>query len=273
MKTINDLYIESKSHNKKLLSDYSSDFWTVYRNNYQHFDRYFKTKYKTFEIREQEPEENITELLTDFNNNVTDFLMINEKRFNELYRVQVVPDNESYNIMENYYLEETYTGTGSNNETYTGNGSNVETYTGNVDNQSTSASGQRTDVTNFEQGNQKQTSLDSVSAYNTNNLNSRDKNESETGTRNDVTQYTEGGQELTNHSINTDTHSSNTTTNDGHTRNNATNDSHTLTRHGAIGTMTADDVMEKHINLWRDHFNFYNIIFDEIAEMLLKVGC
>lgn len=232
MITVNEIYNKSKLDDVMLLSAYRGDFWDVYRQNNDRFDRYFKTKYKTFVIREQEKGDDVDDVLSLFTTLVYDFLMVNAKRYSELYRIQVVPDDESYSIVENYFLS--------------------ETYTGNTDNQGTSASGQRTDVTNFEQGNQKQTSANSVSAFNSNALNNKDKNESEVGTRNDKNQYTQGAQEFTNHSTNID--------------------NHTMVRHGAIGTQNADNIMSDHLKLWGDLFNFYDLIFDEIATHLLKVG-
>lgn len=234
MKTIQNLYEKNKETPlSPFLTDYDALFWSVYKENHNYFDNYFKTRYKSFIFFDQEEYENVDDVLTRFKTIVYSHLLLNDKRYSELFRVQIVPDDESYSITENYYMSETY------NE--------------NRDNQGTSMSGQRTDVNNFEQGNQKLTNLNSVSAFNSSNLNSKDKAESETGTRNDRTEFTQGGQEFTNHTTDAN--------------------SHTLVRHGALGVMTVTDVLSKQVTFWRDAFNFYNIIFDEICENYLLVGC
>lgn len=222
------MYQRAQETQTKLLSNYDSIFWSVYKANNTDFDLYFKTKYKSFMYLDQEYDSTVDEVLADWLEVVKSHLRVNDKRYNELFRIQVVPDDDSYSIVENYYLNETYTGSN--------------------DNQGTNASGQRTDVNNFEQGNQKQTNLDSVSAHNTSNLNSRNKSETETGTRNDRTEFTQGGQEFTSHTTNTD--------------------SHTMVRHGAIGTQTADQVLEIHQRVWEESFKFYDLVFSELANYL-----
>ena len=227
------MFQRTQEQQTPLLSNYTSLFWEVYKANYTDFDIYFKTKYKSFFFLEQEEDETLDAVISNWLDVVKSHLRVNDKRYNELFRIQVVPDDDSYSIVENYYLE--------------------ETYNGNNDNQGTNASGQRTDVVNFEQGNQKQTNLDSISAHNTSSLNSRNKSEVETGTRNDITQTTQGGQEFTSHSTNTDSHS--------------------LIRHGAIGTQTADQVLEIHQRVWENSFKFYDLVFSELANYLTLEVC
>lgn len=227
------MFQRTQEQQTPLLSNYTSLFWEVYKANYTDFDIYFKTKYKSFYFLDQEEDETLDAVISNWLDVVKSHLRVNDKRYNELFRIQVVPDDESYSIVENYYLQETY------------NGSN--------DNQGASASGQRTDINNFEQGNQKQSNLNSVSAYNSSNLNSRDKAETETGTRNDRTEFTQGKQDFTTHTTNTDTH--------------------TMTRHGAIGTQTADQVLEIHQRVWENSFKFYDLVFSELANYLTLEVC
>lgn len=222
------MFQKTQATQTPLLSNYTSLFWGVYKSNYTDFDTYFKTKYKNFCFFDQEETETIDDVVANWLNVVKSHLRVNDKRYNELYRIQVVPDDESYSIVENYYLS--------------------ETYSGNSDIQGTNANGQRTDVNVFEQGNQKQANLTSTSAFNSSTMNSRDKIESETGTRNDITQFTQGSQEFTNHATN--------------------EDNHTMTRHGAIGTQTADQVLEIHQRVWEESFKFYDLVFSELAEYL-----
>ena len=70
----------------------------------------------------------------------------------------------------------------------------------------------------------------------------------------------------------------NDTTSDGSTRkgsetdttNNAYNETVTSTKKGNIGVQTGADMLGKHTDYWKN-FDFYNLIFSEIAKELLLV--
>lgn len=219
--------------NEKLLSNYNAEWWEFYKTNHLFFDRYFARKYASFVYFEQEENDLVMTVREEFEKAVYDLLLTNDKRYSELYRVNVVPDDENYSITENYFLHETYSGSSNGNGAMT--------------------SGQRTDINNSQIGNQKFSTLNKTTPFNTGSELESDSTASESGTRNDIATYTQGQQTTTSSTESTD--------------------GHTMTRHGAIGTMTVDDVLEKHVNLWSNISSFYDFIFKEICENYLLVGC
>lgn len=216
----------------KLLSDYTADFWTEYKNNFSSYDDYFVTLYKSFVFFDQEETETVEEVTAHFTHAVENYLRANDKRLSELWRINVVPDDESYSITENYFMQEIYSGSNSN--------------------QSALTTGQRTDVNNTEIGSQNFENVNKVTAYNSSSENMHDSNKSQNGTRNDISQFTKGQE--------TDTSISNGT------------DGHTLTRHGALGVMTVTDVLKKQEDYWKNTMMFYELVFREISERFLMVG-
>lgn len=216
----------------KLLSDYTADFWTEYKNNFSSYDDYFVTLYKSFVFFDQEETETVEEVTAHFTHAVENYLRANDKRLSELWRINVVPDDESYSITENYFMQETYSGTNSN--------------------QSALTTGQRTDVNNVQVGSQNSENVSKVTAFNSNTENTKDSAKSQVGTRNDIEQFTKGQE--------TDTSISNGT------------DGHTLTRHGALGVMTVTDVLKKQEDYWKNTMMFYELVFREISERFLMVG-
>lgn len=171
----------------KLLSNYNSDFWTEYKNNYNQFDNYFVTLYKSFVFFDQEENETIEEVTSNFTNAVENYLRVNDKRLNELWRINVVNDDK-YDILNN--VDET-----------------IEQTT-NVNGQSTLTTGSRTDVSDVNIGNQKFDSVNKVTPYNSNNETTDNSNSNESGTRNDVETFTKGLETDTSASANNTTFSS-----------------------------------------------------------------
>lgn len=231
MKTVKELYQVTKQNEEPLLSDYDAEWWSDYVTNYADFDAMFAKMFKTFVYYDQDSEETVEDIQEDFTQTVQRWLMMNDKRYTELYRIHVIPDDDSYNLAYNYDRHETYSG--SNNVA----GSSI--------------TGQRTDVTLDQIGDQNSANQNNVSGWNNNNENLKDSSLSQVGGRNESHQFTKGQEQDTSRSQGSDAHTS-----------------HIF---GNIGVTTVDDMLKKHNDFWQV-FNFYQIIFDDICKNFLLIG-
>ena len=210
-KTVKEMYEVTKSAGTPLLSNFNAVFWADYIEHYTELDRYFARRYCSFRYFAQEESDTVEVVTQNFTSSVYEHLLVNKKRYEELYRVQTVNDND-YMLLDNYNVNETVTKEGS------GNGSIV--------------SGERED---------KLFNTTKVSPFDSENF------------------Y-------------------NDTTNDGSTRkgaetdttSNAYNETVTSNKKGNIGEQTCADMLGKHTNYWKN-FDFYNLVFSEIAKELLLV--
>lgn len=232
LKTVKQMYQKCNISNTPLLSNYSSIFWNEYVNNFSDFDFVFSKLFSSFIYFDQTDDLDIDEVTTDFTNSVYSWLRMNDKRYNELWRINVIPDNNKYSITDNYYLNETYA------EHTTGNGSFIDN--------------QRTDVTNNAYGSIHQETSNRKSAFNTSTEHNTDASINEVGTHNDVVSFTKGGQSST---------SADSGTKD-----------YTITRSGQIGTMTADDVLKKHNDFWTVYNFYMFVFDDICRNFLMIGG-
>lgn len=115
---VKDMYNYSKGIFIPLLSNYDADFWKDYTANYMKYDKLFTRLYKSFRYFNQDDEQTTEEITLDFQDEVYNHLLINHKKYEELYRVQVLP-SEDYNILSNYSIKETLDKTTSSNGTDT----------------------------------------------------------------------------------------------------------------------------------------------------------
>ena len=106
--TIKDIYTQSQSENKPMLSNYTGDFWLGYIANYGYFDRRFKKLYTSWYPFDQETKEGRQYVADEFRADVYAHLMANDKRYNELYRVNVIADNDAYSLTNNVDYTESY---------------------------------------------------------------------------------------------------------------------------------------------------------------------
>lgn len=210
-KTVNEMYEVTKIAGTPLLSNFNAVFWNDYIEHYLELDRYFARRYRSFRYFAQEESDTIEVVTQNFTSSVYEHLLVNKKRYEELYRVQSVNDNE-YSLLDNYSVNETITKEGS------GNGSIV--------------SGERTDTSS---------NTNKVSPFDSENF------------YNDIA--SEGS---TRKGSETDTTSNNY------------NETVTTNKKGNIGVQTGADMLEKHTNYWKK-FDFYNLVFSEIAKELLLV--
>lgn len=101
---IKDIQAYCRENNVKMLSTYDADFWGPYRENNEYFDRLFMKKYRSWFPMDQEGD--LSEVVTDFAYDVKSWLMINNKRYSELYRIQTIQDDEKYSLTDNVYESE-----------------------------------------------------------------------------------------------------------------------------------------------------------------------
>ena len=219
MKTVNDLYKMSKPDNTEdhfpLLTNFESaqevDWWAEYKDAYEVFDWQFKQQFSSFVFFDQDPEDTDDDVMQKFGMTIYSWLTMNDKRYSELYRIHVIPDDEAYALTNNYDLHETYSGTSTG--------------------ASAATTGQRTDVTFDNIGSQNSSNLNKVTGWNSGSENTRDSSDSEMGSREDTHQFTKGQE--------TDTARSQGT------------EGHTLRRWGNIGVMTIEDILKKHSDFWQ----------------------
>lgn len=152
-RTVDDMYNVSSKNNTKLLSEYGSDFWQNYIQNYVRYDKLFRRYYRQFRYFMQEDDETIDEITTNFTEDVYNHLLINDKKYSELYRVNVVDDDE-YHILGNYDIKETME---RNNE-----------------NTASDTLGSRNDITNYSQGQQDNVSKTAIEGFNSDSFSDSD---------------------------------------------------------------------------------------------------
>ena len=106
MKTVKELYEYSSVNNIKLLSNYNSLFWSDYNTNYSRYDNIFERFFSSFNYLRSKEEDDIPTTLSKFVDDVYNHLLINDKKYSELYRINVISD-EIYSLTENYDVTET----------------------------------------------------------------------------------------------------------------------------------------------------------------------
>ena len=252
LKTVKEMYESAVLKDTALLSTYGGDFWNEYIQNHKEYDRLFMRMFKSFIYFLQDGSESIDVVLTNFIEDVKLHLMVNSKKYSELYRTYVVSDND-YMLLDNYNVKETMSKQNSNE------GSDVLGARNDVTNDTIGAITTNTTSTIGEQTNSE---IKKVSPYDSNSFNNESGTDSNFGTRSD------SGNTTTNeHTDNltftkgqqTDSHSNNST------------ESYELTRKGNIGVQTGADMLKKHDSFWTS-YEFYTMIFKDICKELLLVN-
>lgn len=305
------IYKYCRDNNLKMLSNLDEDFWKVYRDNSEYFDRLFWRSYKSFIAFSLIESEDVEEVVTEWIYDVASFLKANSKRYSELWRLQTVSDVD-YSILDNYNVSETHTTesavkvtdkigakTDTEENTYVhGSITITDTNTYNkgarteTDNGSNTY-GQDSVTTNNETniGQQENTDENTVSAMNVSTYSPKDYDTKNIGERQDTSETTEVRASRTDQNTNQHSEaayidsenkqqvrgqqsdSESITKNVGaqtNTHDTDNNESKTVTRKGNIGVLTASKLLEEHRELW-ESFNFYKLIFDEIAEEFLRI--
>lgn len=259
--TIKDLQAYTKDHNVKLLSEYAADFWSAYRANYQYFDRLFMKRFTSWFPFDQDYSEGVASIQQDFTFDVYAHLMANDKRYSELWRINVIPDNDAYSLTNNVDYTETYNEENAYDiEFNKGSQTNTEDLSKTMGQQVVDEDKSKTI------GARGSETTNSTSAYN-----------SETFTPVDKTEIDDD--QATDTEDNSVTYGSHTDTEDNSFTDGARKDTtgetgykdYTLHKVGNMGVQTVDDMLLKHWDNW-SMFNFYELVFDEIAQNLLR-GC
>lgn len=218
MKTVNDLYKMSKpggEENFALLTDFSSgqdvDWWSEYVTNFEIFDFQFRQQFKTFVFFDQDPEDTDQDVLEKWQATIFSWFAMNDKRYSELYRIHVIPDDDAYALTNNYDMHETYSGTNAA--------------------QGATITGQRTDVSIDETGSQTSTGLNKITGWNSSSENTDNSNATTIGNREDTHQFTKGQETDTSRTQG--------------------QDAHTMRRWGNIGVQSVQDMLTKQSNFWQ----------------------
>ena len=251
LKTVKDMYESAVLKDTALLSTYGGDFWNEYIQNHKEYDRLFMRMFKSFIYFLQDGSESIDVVLTNFVEDVKLHLMVNSKKYSELYRTYIVNDDD-YMLLDNYNVKESM----NKQNSYEGND-----VLGKRDDVTNDTIGAITTNTTSTIGEQTNSEIKKVSPYDSNSFNNESGTDSNFGTRSD------SGNTTTNeHTDNltftkgqqTDSHSNNST------------ESYELTRKGNIGVQTGADMLKKHDSFWTP-YEFYTMIFKDICKELLLV--
>lgn len=282
---IKDIYQHQKKENTPMLSSYISDFWEPYTNNFTYFDKIFMKKYRSWFPMDQEGE--LSEISREFSDDVYGWLMINDKRYSELFRIQTIPDDEKYSLTDNVYeheiIERDTTSSASNikgSETITDTNENI--YGSQSDSESKSITiGSQSDSENISKsyGAGSKTIENGTSAFNESEYTNTDRSVESDAAKIDTetNTYTHGSH--TDTETNSYTHGSHTDSSTNTRVDGQRTDSSTGTgsedieriRSGNIGVKTVVQMLGEQWNIW-DLMNFYDLIFSEISRELLR-GC
>lgn len=113
--TVKDMYKHAQDNSLTLLpyEPPVGSWWSdSYLQNTVNYDRLFNRLYFNSYYFMQEPDASIADVYADFVAAVTDHLVANDKRYEELYRINEV-DDDAYSIIDNYDVTETRSGSGS----------------------------------------------------------------------------------------------------------------------------------------------------------------
>ena len=251
LKTVKDMYESAVLKDTALLSTYGGDFWNEYIQNHKEYDRLFMRMFKSFIYFLQDGSESIDVVLTNFIEDVKLHLMVNSKKYSELYRTYVVSDND-YMLLDNYNVKETMSKQNSNE------GSDVLGARNDVTNDTIGAITTNTTSTIGEQINSE---IKKVSLYDSNSFNNESGTDTNVGTRSESRNTT------------TKKHTDNLTFTKGQqtdSHSNTSTESYELTRKGNIGVQTGADMLRKHDSFWTP-YEFYTMIFKDICKELLLV--
>lgn len=252
-----------QTNDTPLLSSFDADFWREYVANHEYYDKVFARLYKNFYYFNQDANDTKENVTPNFITDVYGLLMLNRKRYSELYRINVVND-EQYSILDNYDVTETLEKTDRKTDSI----EYGEKVTNREDSHSlTDSFGEHRTITDSTIGDQDNTSQEKVAPYDSENFSNNTQTMITLGSRTDQQDVKQVAASDTHN-----TESEGTLTEGSHTdeRTIDGNTEHTLHKKGNIGVQTQSEVMEKHERFWRS-YSFYKIIFDDICRELLLI--
>ena len=307
---VSEIYEYCKENNIAMLSNYNADFWEVYRNNHNYFDRLFRNTYRSFMAfccDNGDVEENAIDFVFD----VASWLQANDKRYSELWRMQTIA-NVDYSILEPYNVTETHNtesdtsmtdNMGARTDTKSGqtsygaksesdsnsyvHGAKSETDTNSL----TYGQDKTTTESELNTGSQQNTTENTVSADNVSTYSPKDFIDNNLGSRQDTTEVVETRDSRSDSTSGTHTEATYTDTESrshsavAHT--DSTSDTNiygahinthlgeekiekSITKKGNRGVYSDAKLLSEHAEVWTA-FNFYKLIFDEIAEQFLRI--
>lgn len=308
MKTVKEMYDYSEENNVKMLSNFSADFWSDYVANYDKYDKVFKRLYSSFKYFEQSEDEPIEDVVLNFTEAVEGHLMLNRKKYDELYRINVLANSE-YSFTGNIDITEVMSKEGektegqrSDSETK-GQKENSESLGQKINSESlgqrqdsdslgqredTESLGRREDDAETRSGLLTKTSTSEVAPYNTETFYNKEKITDETSPKIDTSETTIGAQQNTrttgsqsnSHTIGSQSNSftegsqSNSYV-EGSQQNayikGSQNDTYSedyTYTKKGVNGVSPTDMINKHYRFW-NIFEFYSYIFGEIAKELL----
>ena len=311
---VDEIYKYCSDNNLAMLSDYGSDFWETYLSNHEYFDRLFMKTYRKFVVFGSESyEENpVEENSIDFILDVKSWLMANDKRYSELWRMQSIADTD-YSVLDPYNVTETH-----NIETDTSMTDNMGSRTDTKQGQTLYGAREISDSNSFTHGAksetdsetlnydndvkvteselntgaQQNTTENTVSADNVSTYSPKDFQDNNLGSRKDTTESTETRQSREDSKSGTHTEAtytdSESRTHEENAKTDTTSDTNvygahinthlgedrtekTINKRGNMGIYSNSKLLSEHNELWTA-FNFYKLIFDEIAEQFLRIA-
>lgn len=248
----------------------SFDFWDeVYGAASAEYDREFARRYKNFLYFDFLEAETTSDALTNFKADVLSILTFNKKRYEEMYRVFLVEDEDdpityNYDMIETTGAQHTETEYGATSQT-----KGQETFT---KGQETFTKGEEL-LTKGSQSNTigGTTNTHAVAPYNVQTLTPESSDTLSSQSNTEGQRIDTEGQRIDTNSQRQDTNSARTDTALAHT-DQVDSDEWTLTRRGNIGTQTAADILRLHSTYWTEQYKFMQLIFDDIAAQLLLIG-
>lgn len=303
MKTVKEMYRYSRDNDLKLLSDFDAAFWEEYKLNHARYDKVFSRLYSSFYYIHQEEDFTIDTVQSEFSEDVYNFLLINRKKYEELYRIYNISDDD-YKFDNNFSIKTTY----SKNSA----GSGTFNYGGKTDSVSvTETLGAREDSTNSSQNNSERTDsytdtigagkttvsnktgkqdnshVNTVATYNDEDFYNKEKSSDLLGERVDestenITERSNSGEKVTgSESVETSStfsKGSQSNSNSSITEkssyvdstSNSSNENYTMEKSGLIGNKTSTSLIKEHENYWR-LYEFYNRIFSDICSEFLCI--
>ena len=187
VKTVKDLYDYAVENNEELLGNWQSssseyDFWLKYTADSSVYDRAFCNRYKNWYYFDQTGEETIAEIFQRFNEAVTDFLTLNDKKFTELFKVEMLSVQGS-SVLSDYTITEEVEAERTINREYT--------------------SGGRQDSDSETIGGRTDTTTNQVMAFNSSNFVDSSKSTDVIGSQTNSSSYTKGEQSDTDDTTDT----------------------------------------------------------------------
>ena len=303
MKTVKEMYNYSRDNDLKLLSDFDAAFWEEYKLNHTRYDKVFSRLYSSFYYIHQEENFTIDVVQSEFSEDVYNFLLINRKKYEELYRIYNISDDD-YKFDNNFSVKTTYSkdSTGSGTFNYGGKTDSVSV---------TETLGAREDSTNSSQNNSERTDsytdtigggentvssktgkqdnshVNTVATYNDENFYNKEKSSDLLGERVDestenIAERSNSGEKVTgSESIETSStfsrgrqsNSNSSITQKGSyvdSTSNSSNENYTMEESGLIGNKTSTSLIKEHEKYW-NLYEFYNRIFSDICSEFLCI--